>query len=153
MYSTDNGAAHETAGARMPGMDPFRTREELSQLEGATGTRDGARPGHIEPAACSPGSSAILDVAAHRLLARAGEPDIKQKWLRGSPRWAARPFKVHLDGYNMLGLWTGKTDTSPGWITSTSLMIGDLHRPAFMTTGSSCVHGSRRCHRERCRSG
>lgn len=46
------------------------------------------------------------------LLAVAGEPDIKQKLLNGHQA-GSKTFKIHLDGYNMLDYWTGKTDQSP----------------------------------------
>ena len=46
------------------------------------------------------------------LLAAAGEPEIKQKLLDGY-QVGSKTFRIHLDGYNMLDYWTGKTDKSP----------------------------------------
>ena len=45
-------------------------------------------------------------------LAAAGEPNIKEKLLNGVAA-NGRHYKVHLDGYNILPLLTGKTDKGP----------------------------------------
>jgi arylsulfatase len=45
-------------------------------------------------------------------LAAAGEPDVKEKLLKGH-RAIGRNYKVHLDGYNFLPFLTGKTDVGP----------------------------------------
>jgi len=45
-------------------------------------------------------------------LAAAGEPDVKDKLLKGH-KAAGRNFKVHLDGYNILPMLTGETEESP----------------------------------------
>jgi arylsulfatase len=44
--------------------------------------------------------------------AAAGLPDIKEKLLTGLKMGGPLTYKVHLDGYNNLDLWTGKTDKS-----------------------------------------
>ncbi len=46
------------------------------------------------------------------LAAVAGEPNVKEKLLTGY-RADGKTYKVHLDGYNVLPLLTGETDTSP----------------------------------------
>jgi arylsulfatase len=46
------------------------------------------------------------------LLAAAGEPEIKEKLLKGH-QVGAKTFKVHLDGYNQLPYLTGETGKSP----------------------------------------
>ncbi len=46
-------------------------------------------------------------------LAAAGEPDIKDKLLKGDVKAIGRTYKVHLDGYNILPLLTGQTEESP----------------------------------------
>ncbi|MGA9262088.1 MAG: hypothetical protein WBV95_08945 [Desulfobacterales bacterium] len=46
-------------------------------------------------------------------LAVAGEPDIKDKLLKGDVKAIGRTYKVHLDGYNILPLMTGQTQESP----------------------------------------
>ena len=45
-------------------------------------------------------------------LAAAGEPDVKEKLLKGY-KAADRNFKVHLDGYNILPMLTGEAEESP----------------------------------------
>ena len=46
------------------------------------------------------------------LLAAAGEPDIKEKLLKGH-QVGDRTFKVHLDGYNLLPYLTGEEEEEP----------------------------------------
>ena len=46
------------------------------------------------------------------LLAAAGEPDVKEKLMKGH-KTAGKTFKVHLDGFNLLPYLTGKEKTSP----------------------------------------
>ena len=45
-------------------------------------------------------------------LAAAGDPDVKEKLLKGH-KADGKKFKVHLDGYNLLPMLTGETDESP----------------------------------------
>ena len=45
-------------------------------------------------------------------LAVAGEPDVKEKLLKGH-RAINRKYKVHLDGYNFLPFLTGEAETGP----------------------------------------
>lgn len=46
------------------------------------------------------------------LLAAAGDPDVKQKLLKGY-KAGGRTYKVHLDGYNMLPYLIGQESKSP----------------------------------------
>ena len=46
------------------------------------------------------------------LLAAAGEPDVKEKLLKGH-KAAGKKFKVHLDGYNFLPYLTGQSEEAP----------------------------------------
>lgn len=46
------------------------------------------------------------------LLAAAGEPDIKEKLLKGH-KAGKKTFKVHIDGFNMLPFLTGKSKATP----------------------------------------
>ena len=46
------------------------------------------------------------------LLAAAGEPDIKEKLLKGHQA-GAKTFNVHIDGFNMLPYITGEVKESP----------------------------------------
>jgi len=45
-------------------------------------------------------------------IAAAGEPDIKQKLKKGGVKAIGRSYNVHLDGYNILPMLTGKDKTS-----------------------------------------
>jgi arylsulfatase len=54
----------------------------------------------------------INDIFSHEdwlptLMAAAGEPDVKEKLLKGH-RGAGKQFKAHIDGYNQLDLLMGK---------------------------------------------
>ncbi|WP_075602486.1 arylsulfatase [Saccharicrinis aurantiacus] len=60
----------------------------------------------------------INDVTSHldwvpTLLAAAGDKDTPQKLLDGTFQSNGKTFKNHLDGYNMLPLWSGKTEENP----------------------------------------
>ncbi len=68
-------------------------------------------PGVLEP------GSVYNDIFSHEdmiptLLAAAGEPDVKEKLLRGHEA-NGRQFKVHLDGYNLLPYFKGEVEESP----------------------------------------
>jgi arylsulfatase A-like enzyme len=109
MYSTDNGPHMNTWPDG--GMTPFRN-EKNSNWEGAYRVPAMVRwPGKIEAGSVCNGLVSHLDWLP-TLLAVAGEPDIKQKLLNGHQA-GSKTFKIHLDGYNMLDYWTGKTDKSP----------------------------------------
>jgi arylsulfatase len=109
MYSTDNGP-HMNSWPDA-GMTPFRS-EKNTNWEGAYRVPAMVRwPGHIEPGTLYTGIVSHLDWLP-TLLAAAGEPEIKQKLLNGHTT-GSNTYKVHLDGYNMLDYWTGKTDKSP----------------------------------------
>jgi arylsulfatase len=68
-------------------------------------------PGHIPAGVNLTGLGSHLDWLP-TLLAAAGEPEIKQKLLQGH-QVGDKTYRVHLDGYNMLDYWTGKSDSSP----------------------------------------
>jgi arylsulfatase len=68
-------------------------------------------PGVIKP------GTVINDIGAHEdmlptLLAAAGEPDVKEKLLKGH-KAIDRDYKVHLDGYNLLPAFKGEEKTWP----------------------------------------
>ncbi len=109
MYGTDNGPHMNTWPDA--GMTPFRN-EKNSNWEGAYRVPAMVRwPGEIEAGSVCNGIVSHLDWLP-TLLAAAGEPEIKQKLLDGHSV-GNKTFKIHLDGYNMLDYWTGKTDKSP----------------------------------------
>ena len=109
MYSTDNGA--EMFSWPDGGMSPFRN-EKNSNWDGGYRVPTLIRwPGVIKP------GTVYNDVFSHEdmlptFLAAAGEPDVKEKLLKGH-RANGRNFKVHLDGYNLLPYFKGEAQTGP----------------------------------------
>jgi arylsulfatase len=109
MYSTDNGPHYNTWPDA--GTTPFRS-EKNSNWEGAYRVPAFVRwPGQF------PAGTTLNGIVAHEdwlptFAAAAGAPDIKQKLLQGVTL-NNRPYKNHLDGYNMLDYLAGKTRTSP----------------------------------------
>ena len=102
-YSTDNGPHYNTwpdAAAT-----PFRG-EKNTNWEGGWRVPAMVRwPGKV------PAGSVTNEVMAHMdwlptFLAAAGDPDIKDKLLKGHQA-AGKRFKVHLDGYNQLDILLG----------------------------------------------
>ena len=108
-YSTDNGPHYNTwpdAAAT-----PFRG-EKNTNWEGGWRVPSMVRwPGKIEPGQWNNEIVHHMDWMP-TFLAAAGEPDVKEKLLRGH-KAAGRNFKVHLDGYNILPMLTGETKDSP----------------------------------------
>ena len=109
IYGTDNGPHMNTWPDAA--MTPFRGEKN-------TGWEGGFRvpcmvrwPGKIKAGTVSNEIMSNLDWAP-TLLAAAGEPDIKQKLLKGY-KAAGKKFKVHLDGYNFLPYLTGEEKTGP----------------------------------------
>jgi arylsulfatase len=106
MYSTDNGS--ESFSWPDGGTTMFRG-EKNTQWEGGYRVPTLIRwPGVIKP------GTVINDVASHEdmlptLLAAAGEPDIKDKLLKGGVQAIGRTYKVHLDGYNLLPALKGES--------------------------------------------
>ncbi len=109
MYSTDNGA--EFFSWPDGGSTPFRN-EKNSNWEGGYRVPCVIRwPGVIKP------GSVYNDIFSHEdmlptLLAAAGEPDIKEKLLKGHSAMG-RDYKIHLDGYNLLPYFKGEVKKSP----------------------------------------
>ncbi len=107
-YSTDNGPhlnSWPDAAAT-----PFRS-EKNTNWEGAYRVPAMVKwPGHIKPGSVGNGIVSHLDWMP-TLLAAAGVPDIKEKLLTGY-KVGDRTYKVHLDGFNELDYFTGKSNTS-----------------------------------------
>jgi arylsulfatase A-like enzyme len=109
MYSTDNGPHMNTwpDGA----MTPFRN-EKNSNWEGAYRVPCMVRwPGKIRPSTVSNEIVSHLDWLP-TLLAIAGDSNVIEKLLKGYQA-GDTTYKVHVDGYNLLPLLTGKTHESP----------------------------------------
>ncbi|MCI0399881.1 MAG: arylsulfatase, partial [Gammaproteobacteria bacterium] len=104
MYSTDNGAEKFTWPDG--GQSPFRG-EKNTNWEGGYRVPTAIRwPGTIKP------GTVLNDVFAHEdmlptLVAAAGEPNIKEKLLKGY-KLGDKTFKVHLDGYNITDALAGR---------------------------------------------
>ena len=109
MYSTDNGA--ELFFWPDGGYTPYRS-EKNSNWEGAYRV-----PMLVRWPAQIPGGRIVNDMISHldwlpTLLAAAGDPDIKEKLLKGHRAGGMR-YRVHLDGYNFLPLFKGDVDEGP----------------------------------------
>jgi arylsulfatase A-like enzyme len=128
-YSTDNGPHYNTwpDGA----ITPWRS-EKNSNWEGAYRVPCFVRwPGTFEA------GKVLNGIVTHQewlptLVAAAGEPDVKEKLLKGL-KADGKTFKVHIDGYNILPYLLGEVDESPrNWFYYTNddgkivaLRIGD----------------------------
>ncbi len=109
MYSTDNGP-HMNSWPDAA-MTPFRS-EKNSNWEGAYRVPAMVRfPGKIKPGTISNEIISHLDWLP-TILAMAGEPNIKEKLLKGH-KAIGRDYKVHLDGYNFLPYLTGQEAKGP----------------------------------------
>jgi arylsulfatase A-like enzyme len=108
-YSTDNGP-HRNSWPDA-GTTPFRS-EKNTNWEGAFRVPAFMRwPGKIKAGSVSNQMISHMDWLP-TFLAAAGEPEIKDKLLKGHQA-GDKTFKVHLDGYNQLPYLTGETDKSP----------------------------------------
>jgi arylsulfatase len=108
-YSTDNGPHMNTWPDAA--MTPFRG-EKNTNWEGGWRVPSMIRwPGKIKAGAISNEIMHHMDWLP-TFLAAAGEPDVKQKLLKGH-RAIGRNFKVHLDGYNFLPFLTGQATETP----------------------------------------
>jgi arylsulfatase len=104
-YSTDNGPHMNTWPDAA--MTPFRG-EKNTNWEGGWRVPSMVRwPGKIEAGSISNEIMHHMDWLP-TFLAAAGEPDVKEKLLKGHQA-IGRNYKVHLDGYNFLPFLTGKT--------------------------------------------
>ncbi|MCX5842634.1 MAG: arylsulfatase, partial [Deltaproteobacteria bacterium] len=109
IYTTDNGPhANSWPDAATT---PFRS-EKNTNWEGGFRVPAFIRwPGHIKPDSVSNEIVSGLDWLP-TLLAAAGDPDVKQKLIKGH-KVGTPTYKVHLDGYNILPYLTGQEPKSP----------------------------------------
>ncbi len=108
-YSTDNGPHMNTWPDAA--MTPFRG-EKNTNWEGGWRVPSMVRwPGKIEAGSVSNSIMHHMDWLP-TFLAAAGEPDVKEKLLKGHSA-IGRDYKVHLDGYNFLPYLTGKEEKAP----------------------------------------
>ncbi len=109
MYSTDNGPENDTwpDGANTP----FRSQKDTN-WEGAWRVPCFLRwPGKIKPGTVLNGIISHQDMLP-TFLAAAGEPDIKEKLLKGH-KAGDKTFNVCLDGFNLIPYLTGEKKESP----------------------------------------
>jgi len=108
VYTTDNG--NELIMWPVGGYAPFRG-EKGTTWEGGVRVPLLIRwPGKIAPGSISNGIQSHEDLYV-TLAAAAGLPDLTEKLLKGY-KMGGTTYKVHLDGYNNLDHWTGKSETS-----------------------------------------
>jgi arylsulfatase len=108
VYSTDNG--NEFILWPDGGYAPFRG-EKGTTWEGGVRVPCMIRwPGHIKPGSEANGIQNHEDLFV-TLAAAAGLPNLKDDLLKGY-KINGTTYKVHLDGYNNLDYWTGKSDKS-----------------------------------------
>jgi arylsulfatase A-like enzyme len=109
VYSTDNG--FELMMWPDGGNAPFRG-EKGTTWEGGVRV-----PCFLRWPAAVPAGPTVNDMQSHEdvyvtLAAAAGLPDIKERLLSGTKLGGDVTYTAHLDGYNNLDLWTGKTNKS-----------------------------------------
>ena len=108
VYTTDNG--NEFMFWPDGGYAPFRGEKGTTWEGGVRVPCLVKWPGHIQPGSVSNGIQSHEDLFV-TLAAAAGLTDLKEKLLNGY-KMGDMNYKVHLDGYNNLDLWTGKTSKS-----------------------------------------
>jgi arylsulfatase len=108
IYTTDNG--NELLLWPDGGYAPFRGEKGTTWEGGVRVPMLVKWPGKIKPGTVSNGIQSHEDLFV-TLAAAAGLPNLKQQLLTGA-KLGNSTFKVHLDGYNNIDLWTGKTEQS-----------------------------------------
>ena len=108
VYSTDNG--NELLYWPDGGYAPFRGEKGTTWEGGVRVPLLISWPGHIPAGREANGLQSHEDLYV-TLAAAAGLPDIKEKLLTGY-KTGDITYKVHLDGYDNLDYWTGKTEKS-----------------------------------------
>ena len=108
LYTTDNG--NELMLWPDGGYAPFRGEKGTTWEGGVRVPLLVKWPGKIKPGSVSNGIQNHEDLFA-TLTAAAGLPDLKSELLAGK-KMGEMTYKVHLDGYNNLDHWTGKSEKS-----------------------------------------
>ncbi|HEY5748735.1 MAG TPA: arylsulfatase [Chryseolinea sp.] len=108
IYSTDNG--NELIMWPDGGYSPFRGEKGTTWEGGVRVPCLIKYPGVIKPGSEFNGTQSHEDLFV-TLAAIAGLPNLKKDLLTGF-KLGATTYKVHLDGYNQLDYWSGKSDKS-----------------------------------------
>jgi len=108
IYTTDNG--NELMFWPDGGYAPYRGEKGTTWEGGLRVPMLVKWPGHIKPGSVSNGIQSHEDLFV-TLAAACGLPNLKQELLTGK-KISDTTYKVHLDGYNNLPLWTGQTEKS-----------------------------------------
>ena len=108
IYSTDNGV--ELMMWPDGGMGPFRGEKGTSWEGGFRVPCLIKWPGQIKPGKELNGIQSHEDLFV-TLATAAGMPNLKEELLKGK-KMGDMTYKVHLDGYNQLDYWTGKSAKS-----------------------------------------
>jgi arylsulfatase A-like enzyme len=108
LYTTDNG--NELMLWPDGGYAPFRGEKGTTWEGGVRVPMLAKWPGHIQPRSSSNGIQSHEDLFV-TLAAAAGLPTLKEDLLTGR-KMGNSTYKVHLDGYNNLDHWTGKSEKS-----------------------------------------
>ena len=108
VYTTDNG--NEFMFWPDGGYAPFRGEKGTTWEGGVRVPCMLEWPGHVPSGRVSNGIQNHEDLFV-TLAAAAGLPNLKEDLLKGY-KMGDTTYKVHLDGYNNLDLWTGKTEKS-----------------------------------------
>ena len=119
VYTTDNGPQPVLLAGRGDDAVPQREGHQLGRRVPRAGDDPLAGPHQgrrQSPTRCSPGST-----GSRRCLRRPATPTSRTSCSR-APASAARPFKVHLDGYNQLPYLTGQQPKVRAQRTSTTSM-------------------------------
>jgi len=109
VYTTDNG--NELMMWPDGGYAPFRGEKGTTWEGGVRVPCLVKWPGKIAPGSVSNGVQSHEDLFA-TLAAAGGLPDIKEQLLKGHKAANGVTYKVHLDGYNNIDHWTGKSAKS-----------------------------------------
>jgi arylsulfatase len=108
VYTTDNG--NELMYWPDGGYAPYRGEKGTTWEGGVRVPMLVKWPGKIKAGSVSNGIQSHEDIFA-TLAAAVGMPDLADEFLTGK-KLGASTYKVHLDGYNNLALWTGQSDKS-----------------------------------------
>lgn len=108
VYTTDNG--NELLLWPDGGYAPFRGEKGTTWEGGVRVPMLIKWPGQIKPGSVSNGIQNHEDIFV-TLAAAAGLPNLKQELLAGK-KMGNSTYKVHLDGYNQMAVWTGQSQKS-----------------------------------------